>query len=87
MLSWFSILLLCFLVLSTSAINISTDLDLRSTCHDSLLPCSHHCLLLCVQVTDYLSRNGIPWEDVNEGRLTIKLMDVRNKELDLNDGE
>jgi hypothetical protein len=38
-------------------------------------------------VIGFLSKNEIPWEDVNEGCLTIKMMDVRNKELYISDGE
>lgn len=73
--------------LSTQALDVCLDLVLQSTCQYSLMPCSHPCLISRVQVTDFLSRNGIPWEEVNGGCLTIKMMDVRNKELDIRDGE
>jgi hypothetical protein len=69
--------------LSTQALDVCLDLVLQSTCQYSLLPC----FISRVQVTDFLSRNGIPWEEVNGGCLTIKMMDVRNKELDIRDGE
>ncbi|KAG0599674.1 hypothetical protein M758_12G170300 [Ceratodon purpureus] len=38
-------------------------------------------------VTGFLSRSGISWDDVNEGCLTIKMKDVRNKKLEMCDGD
>ncbi|XP_024383514.1 uncharacterized protein [Physcomitrium patens] len=47
---------------------------------------SNGCAKIKPAVTDFLVRNGIPWGEPNEGCLTIKSVDVCNKELNITDG-